>query len=222
MPAFVLPQRFVLASGNAHKLREFTALLAPHGIAAASAPAGYACEENGETFADNALKKAEAVRATLARRGEPPAWVLADDSGLAVDALGGAPGVRSARYAAPVPAGGDQDAANRAALAHALRAIGPSAARAPAGYAARFVCALAALAPDPNVAPLQVRAELEGYVSPEERGTQGFGYDRMFVPQAERGEALGGTLAELGPAVKDSLSHRARALLALLQALRAR
>lgn len=210
------PRSFVLASNNAHKLREFTALLAPHGIAARAAPAGYACAETGDTFAENALQKARAVQVALAEAGEPPAWILADDSGLEVDALDGAPGVRSARYAAPVGPGGDQDAANRHALLQALRDVAPE------RRAARFVCVLAAVPPQGTVAPLEVRGELAGHIAGEERGTQGFGYDACFVPHDARGHALGGTLGELGPAIKDSVSHRARALLALLGQLRAR
>lgn len=214
MSATSAPQQFVLASGNAHKLREFTALLAPHGIGVLPAPPNYQCLEDGTTFAANALLKARAVQASVAAAQRAPAWVLADDSGLEVDGLGGAPGVYSARYAAAVPAGGDQDAANRAALLGALQAA-PQAAR-----TARFVCALVALPPEPGAPPVLARGELGGHVATHERGAQGFGYDSLFVPHGEGGRALAGTLAELGPAVKDSMSHRARALVALMQSLR--
>lgn len=214
MSATQAPQQFVLASGNAHKLREFTALLAPHGIGVLPAPPGFSCVEDGTTFAANALLKARAVQASLAAAQRAPAWVLADDSGLEVSGLGGAPGVYSARYAAEVPAGGDQDAANRAALRDALLAA-PKAAR-----AARFVCALVALPPEAGAPAAQALGELVGHVVTQERGAQGFGYDSLFVPHGEDDRPLKGTLAELGPAVKDSMSHRARALETLMRSLR--
>lgn len=204
-----MPTSFVLATGNPHKVANFTALLAPHGIAVRLAPEGYACEETAPTFAGNALQKARAVQAALRAAGEPPAWALADDSGLEVEALGGAPGVHSARYAPKVAPGGDQDEANRRKLVEALAGV-------PHGQrAARFVCALVALPPEPDAPPIEALATLAGTIAESPCGTQGFGYDALFIAEGHRQ-----TVAEVGPAVKDAISHRAQALLALLGALR--
>jgi XTP/dITP diphosphohydrolase len=188
----------VLATRNAHKAREFGALLAPHEIEPLPAEVKLP-PETGETFEENALGKARAAAAALGR----PA--IADDSGIAAEALGGGPGVRSARYA------GEQatDAEN---LAKLLR-------EAPAGSRAAYVCALAYVTPEGEEHVVVGRCS--GTLAAQPRGTGGFGYDPAFVPD----DGDGRTMAELTPEEKDAISHRgraARALLALLNRLDAR
>jgi XTP/dITP diphosphohydrolase len=188
--------KLLVATGNAGKLREIGALLAPHGIQTlglSSLPHAVEIVEDGETFAENARKKALALhRATgLA--------VLADDSGLAVTALGGRPGVHSARYAGP----GAADADNNAKLLQELAGV-PDEAR-----AAAFLCAMILIAPDGTQHTAEGR--LEGRMLREPRGAEGFGYDPIFQPE---GEAR--TLAEIPLAEKNTMSHRFRALRAIL------
>jgi len=194
--------RWVLASGNEGKRREIAALLAPLqltlvtqrelGIAAA--------DETAPSFVENALLKA---RAACLGSGLP---ALADDSGLLVDALGGAPGVRSARYAGERA----DDAANVRQLLAALEGV-PAAAR-----GARFVCVLVALRGAEDADPLIARGEWHGRIAAQARGGEGFGYDPVFeVP------ALGLTAAELAPARKNALSHRGQALAQLTALLAA-
>jgi XTP/dITP diphosphohydrolase len=193
----------MVATGNRHKVAEFATLLA--GFALQPAPSGFTAVEDGATFAANAAIKVLALKALLAGQKRqtsplPPLWLLADDSGLVVPALGGAPGVHSARYAAPAA---DQDAANRAKLLAAL-----SGATLPE-RAAHFICVLALLPPD---GPMQtVEGRIDGHISTVPRGEHGFGYDALFVP-----EGFEQTFAEGGPALKERLSHRARAVAALL------
>lgn len=191
--------RVVLASGNRGKLAELSQLLAPLGISVASqASLGItAAPEDRPTFVENAIDKARHV----ARRAGLPA--LADDSGLVVPALGGAPGIRSARYAGTH---GD-DEANNAAL---LRALADSDDR-----RAHFYCALALLRHADDPAPVIATAAWPGVILREPRGTGGFGYDPLFyVP------ALGCTAAEVDPAEKNRVSHRGRAMAVLLEQLR--
>lgn len=145
--------------------------------------------ETGATFEENARLKAAAVAAAT---GLP---ALADDSGLVVDALGGAPGIHSARYAGEP----SDDARNRALLRERLRGIEP------ARRTARFVCALACAYPDGRVDV--VRGECEGTIRETERGAGGFGYDALFVPAGETR-----TFAEMEAGEKDALSHRGRAV----------
>lgn len=147
--------------------------------------------ENGATFAANALIKARA----LAGRAVAGDWILADDSGLEVDALEGGPGLYSARYAGP----GATDAENRDKLLKALAGISEF------GRKARFRCALALISS--GGCERIVEGRCEGRIIAQERGEGGFGYDALFVPEGHLQ-----TFAELGPAVKDSISHRARAL----------
>ena len=185
-----MPELLYVATNNRHKLEEIRALLAPLGFEVCSAAALGAPEaiEDGATFMDNARKKLAACAALTG------AWVLADDSGLEVPALGGAPGVHSARYARP-----HDDAANNRKLIEAL------AGREGAARRARFVCALA-LAHDGG----EVFAALgvvEGDLLASPRGNAGFGYDPLFFYPP-----LGLTFAELDPAQKNRVSHRARAL----------
>jgi XTP/dITP diphosphohydrolase len=184
-----------LATGNAHKQAELRALLASARqawtVAGAAALGGMPpVEENADTFAGNALRKARALRALA----PADAWVLADDSGLEVEALDGAPGVRSARYAGP----GADDAANNAKLLHELAAV-PESRR-----GARFVCVLALLAPDGSERLFE--GACAGRIGAAPAGAGGFGYDPLFIP-----EGYAQTFAELGAEVKNRLSHRARA-----------
>ncbi len=187
--------RFYLASGNAHKALELQALARAGGTAAEIRSARElggmpAVAEDAGSFLGNARKKARALRALA----PASAWVLADDSGLCVDALGGAPGVESAYYAGPQGDG----AANLAKLVAALQGV-PDGAR-----GAHFVCVLVALAPDGTEWMFEGRCE--GALLRAPRGRAGFGYDPLFVPA---GEAR--SLAELGEERKNQLSHRARA-----------
>lgn len=182
----------VLASGNAGKVREIQALLGPAWRVRPQSEFGVApVEETGGTFLANALLKARhAARAT----GLP---ALADDSGLEVDALGGEPGVRSARYAGP----GADDAANNARLLAALDGV-PDAER-----TARFRCVLVWVRGPDDPAPLAAEGTWEGRILPAPRGAGGFGYDPLFL-DTETGLAA----AELDPAAKNARSHRGRAL----------
>ena len=181
--------RLVLATRNEHKAREFATLLAPHDVLAL--PADVALPpETGETFAANALDKARAAAAATGLAA------IADDSGIEAAALGGAPGVRSARYAGE----GATDAEN---LAKLLR-------EAPAGSALAYVCALAYV--DTAGAELVVEGRCTGTLAAVPRGDGGFGYDPAFLPDDA---ADGRTMAELTPDQKDAISHRGRAARAL-------
>jgi XTP/dITP diphosphohydrolase len=198
-------RRWVLASGNAGKLAELRELLRAAGfnfeLIAQSDLDVAPVQEDGATFVDNALLKARhAARAT----GLP---AIADDSGLAVEALGGAPGVRSARYAGDTA----DDRANVAKLLAALAAV-------PAGRRqARFHCVLAAVESAADEAPLIAAGEWLGEIAEQPAGDGGFGYDPVFYdPKLRR------TAAELPPALKNRVSHRGRALSALVEALRLR
>jgi XTP/dITP diphosphohydrolase len=198
----------VLATGNAHKAAEIADGLAVRGLPVrletASAYASMAdCVEDGETFRANAHRKADFLRPFV----PADAWVLADDSGLEVDALGGAPGVRSARFAGEEAS----DADNRALLLERLRGCMDPAAR-----TARFRCHFALLLPDHHGASgHDSTGAVEGHLLSAERGAGGFGYDSLFVPA---GESL--TFAEMEPSRKDRLSHRGKALDALAAWLR--
>jgi XTP/dITP diphosphohydrolase len=195
--------KVVLATGNAGKLREFAEMLAPAGLefVPQSALGIESPEETGDTFLDNALLKA---RHAAARAGGP---AMADDSGLEVDALGGAPGVRSARYAGP----GATDATNLAKLLEAMRDV-PDGAR-----AARFRCVIALVRGADDPSPVCAEGRWEGRILRAPRGAGGFGYDPVFEDPAS-----GLSAAELPSAAKHERSHRGQALRALLQALRAR
>ena len=193
--------RWILATGNRHKVEELAAILAAEGAAVVlePLPAGVTLpEETGTSFLANARLKARAV---LAATGRP---ALADDSGLEVDALGGEPGVFSARYAGVEGPGAD--AANNAKLLAELDGIhGPN-------RRARFRCALVLAAPD--LPEVTAQGAIEGFVLPALRGPGGFGYDPLFQPE---GDAR--SLAEFAPDEKNRVSHRghaARKLLALL------
>jgi XTP/dITP diphosphohydrolase len=183
----------VIASGNAGKVREFGKLLADLGLEIQPQPAGLEVEETGSTFAENARLKAEAVaRAT-------GCWALADDSGLSVDALGGAPGVHSARYA-------DTDGGRIERLLQELAAAGAQTAEA---RRAHFTAALALANPAGDVV-LEVEGLCPGQIIEVPRGAGGFGYDPVFfVPEA------GLTFAEMPHSQKAELGHRGRAFAAL-------
>lgn len=191
----------VLASRNAKKLKELQALLAPLGyrLRLVSEFADEAAEETAPSFVENALLKARhATRVS----GLP---AIADDSGLEVDALKGAPGVYSARYAGEP----SDDAANNAKLLHALRDV-PAAQR-----GARFVSALALLRHADDPTPVIALGYWPGVILDAPRGANGFGYDPLFwVPSLDK------TSAELAPALKNRISHRGRAMRALLKQLR--
>jgi len=192
--------RVVLATSNQGKLRDFQFLFAETGIVL-ELPAAYGVEldveETGTTFEANALLKARAIHEAT---GRP---TLADDSGLAVDALGGAPGVISARYAGE-PC---DDHANNRKLIAALEGI--------TDRSAAFVCVLALVLPDGT--EVVTHGRCTGTIVDEERGTNGFGYDAVFFRPD-----LGCTFGQASPAEKNARSHRAAAVRALLAELRSR
>jgi XTP/dITP diphosphohydrolase len=189
-------KRLVVASGNAGKLRELQALLADSGIECIpqSALGVDDVEETGLSFVENALLKARhAARATRL-----PA--LADDSGLCVDALDGAPGLYSARYAGPHGDAGE----NNSKLLAALDGV-PDARR-----GARFCCVLAFLRHPHDPQPLLAEGRWEGRILHAPRGEHGFGYDPVFYDPLH-----GCSAAELAPALKHRISHRGHAMAAL-------
>lgn len=190
--------RLLVASDNAKKRAELERLLAPLGceLVAPSAIGGLPpVDEDQPTFAGNAAKKARsgALASGL--------WTLADDSGLEVEALGGAPGVRSARFAGRH---GD-DAANNALLLERLAGLPPE------RRGARFVCALALARPDGSLA-LAVEGEARGRILEAARGTGGFGYDPLFLFTEAGCAETGRPFGELDPVAKACVSHRGRAL----------
>lgn len=194
--------RVVVATANAHKLAEIRAILAGHGLdvelVAMTEFDLDSPDEDGETFEANALIKARACAAATG------SIAIADDSGLAVDALDGAPGVYSARYAGP----GADDAANNAKLLTEIAEL-PGAKR-----TARFVCAAAAVGPDGH--EIVLRGEMPGRLVDTPRGEHGFGYDPLFVADATGDDRTNG---ELAPDDKDAISHRGAAFRALAEHL---
>ncbi|MHC5009575.1 MAG: RdgB/HAM1 family non-canonical purine NTP pyrophosphatase [Planctomycetota bacterium] len=182
-----------LATTNRHKAGEIAALLAPFGVEVRVPDALPDVEETGETFAENAALKARSAAASLGR----PA--LAEDSGLVVPALGGEPGVRSARYAGP----GATDADNNALLVERLTALGLE------DPPAAFVCLAVVAAPDGRILA-QAEGRVEGVIRWPARGGGGFGYDPLFhhPPSGMR-------LSELSAEAKNEVSHRGRALRSL-------
>ena len=199
----------LIATNNAHKVSEISTALNFEGwefktlrdMGLVSDP-----EENADSFEGNGRIKAEAARVAAQEALGRPVAVLADDSGLEVDALDGAPGVYSSRYAG---ADGD-DAANNAKL---LRELGD---RPLADRAARFVCTLVFI--DEDGAETVARGTIEGAIGFEERGSEGFGYDPLFLPDAYEGAR---TLAEVSQEEKNGISHRGNALRRLRDALAA-
>lgn len=182
-----------VATANGGKLAEFKSLLQPYGVEVHSVselPVYSSPPETGETFEANARIKAKALAAVKGGH-----WVVADDSGLEVEGLNNYPGIYSARYA------GDRasDAENTAKL---LKMISL---RCSTRRNAQFRCALVALSPEGK--EVVVEGILQGQISMSQRGRDGFGYDDVFIP-----EGYEQTLAELGGAVKNQISHRARAI----------
>ncbi len=193
-------QRVVLASGNAGKVREINQLLA--GLAIEVVPQSDfgvpEAEETGLSFVENAILKA---RNAAAHTGLP---AIADDSGLEVDALNGAPGIYSARYAGP----GATDADNNAKLLQALNGVADE------QRSARFQCLMVFMRHAEDPTPLICQGTWEGVIAHDARGDNGFGYDPLFeVPE------LGKRSAELPPEEKNRRSHRGLALKGLLEAL---
>ncbi|HEY5788094.1 MAG TPA: RdgB/HAM1 family non-canonical purine NTP pyrophosphatase [Microlunatus sp.] len=192
------PTEVVLATHNAKKLAELRRLVAAAGLEVAvlgldDLPGYPEPAETETTFERNALLKA---REAVARTGR---IALADDSGIAVDRLNGMPGVRSARWAGP----GATDAANNALLLRQLDDV-PDPHR-----TARFVCAMALVSPDGG--EIVRHGVVQGRLLTAPRGENGFGYDPLFVPTGHEQ-----TTAELDPAAKDAISHRGRAVRAIL------
>lgn len=195
--------RIIFATGNQGKMREIKAIMADTGAEVLSMKeAGISAEinENGNTFEENALIKARGVAAVL---NDSAGIVLADDSGLEIDALGGEPGIYSARYLGEDT---DYDIKNTN-LIQRLDGI-PDEKR-----TARFVCAIAAVLPDGR--EFTVRAAIEGRIGYEQRGKGGFGYDPIFyVPE------FGKTTAEMTAEEKNRVSHRGKALEQMKEVLR--
>jgi XTP/dITP diphosphohydrolase len=189
--------RLVLATHNEHKRREFARLLPSHDVG--SLPGEVELPpEDGETFAQNALGKA---RAAAAGTG---AAAIADDSGIEAAALGGAPGVRSARYAG-------EGASDEQNLQKLLR-------EAPAGSMLEYVCALAYVDPAKGVERV-LEGRCKGRLVAEPRGERGFGYDPAFLPEDGPRDL---TMAQLTDEQKDAISHRGRAVRVLLEWLEVR
>ena len=188
--------KLIVASNNTNKLREFRAILGGRYAIVSMREAGVGAdiEETGTTFEQNALIKAEAVMRMTG------CAAIADDSGLEVDALGGAPGVYSARYCGRH---GDDEANNDLLLAN-LAGV-------PAPRTARYVAAIALVRP--GMEPVVRRGTCEGEILKERRGNGGFGYDPLFL--CETGE----TFAEISMEKKNEISHRRRGIEAVLRAL---
>jgi XTP/dITP diphosphohydrolase len=206
---FLMALRLYAATTSQGKLRDFRTAAEAHALMIEPLPELEtipAPEENGLTFAANAT-----LKAVYYSRLVPGEWVLADDSGLEVDALGGAPGVRSARFAADAgvgkaPSSGDTDAQNNRFLLQRLAGVSP------AQRTARYRCVLAA-ARDGEVLHT-AEGTVEGLILEAPRGTGGFGYDPLFYLPA-----LDLTMAEIDLETKHTLSHRGRAIAALLALL---
>jgi XTP/dITP diphosphohydrolase len=197
-------RRILIATSNPGKIRDFAGAASVHGIEVAPLPNFASLPpvvEDGATFEANARKKAEAYSRRAA--GE---LVIADDSGLEVDALGGAPGVHSARYAADEPHAAEtntDDEANNAKLVREIRRVPPEERR------GRFVCWIAAAREGKILAVFEGKAE--GIIIEQARGSNGFGYDPLFYfPAIEK------TFAELTPEEKAEYSHRGAAFRSFL------
>lgn len=201
----MVPDKIILATANANKAREFSQLL--EGISVEPMPAGFELPpETGKTFEENARLKASAVRSrylelAAASGAESVPWVMADDSGIEVDALGGAPGIYSARYAG-------EDATDVDNVNRMLRELEGASDR-----RARFVCVIVCYSPEGS--ELVVRGDFEGTIDTEPHGDFGFGYDPIFLPE---NNLL--TVSQLSAEEKNRISHRARAAHNLLAQLR--
>ncbi len=195
-----IPSLIHLATGNRHKVQEFQRLADASGLGLKIVPAERMPEvvEDTGTFTGNARKKAQALQAML----PPEAWVLADDSGVCVAELGGAPGVESAYYAGPQ----HDAAANLRKLTEVMHEV-------PAGRrAAYFYCVL--LLRGPGGVERVCEGRCDGVLAPEPAGGQGFGYDPLFIPAGHER-----TYAQLAEAEKNKISHRGRAWLILVEGL---
>lgn len=191
-------EEIIIATKNKGKLKEFTRMLAPLGYGVVSAEeAGFTdeVEETGATFAENAALKARTIAKACGKAA------VGDDSGLCVDALGGAPGVYSARYAG----NGHDDEANIAKLLKNMRDV-PDGER-----GAHFECAIVCAFPDGS--EICARGRCDGEILREKRGEGGFGYDPIF------GVSCGKSFGELSPEEKDKISHRGKALSELVRLL---
>lgn len=189
----------ILASNNAHKLEEFRAIFADMGIEIVSqrdAGCDFEVDETGTTFEENAYLKAIAVTEAT---GQP---AIADDSGLEVDALGGAPGVYSARYT------GNHEDSDADRYRYLLKNLGDSEQR-----TARFVSCICLTFPNGDI--LRARGICEGTILDAPRGENGFGYDPIFLP-----DGFNQSMAEIEPEVKNRISHRGNALKILKEELR--
>ena len=200
-----MPTEIIIASANIHKAEEIQALLGPEFLCRTlrdfhDAPE---VEEDAATFAGNAVKKALTLVNWLKQSEDHTlGWVLADDSGLEVDALDGAPGVHSARYAASErQPGNSPDEHNNAKLLSELKG------RAAHHRAARFRCVIALAQAGQYSHPKIFNGTCEGRIEEAPRGENGFGYDPLFVPEGHEQ-----TFGELGDSVKNQLSHRSAAL----------
>ena len=196
------PVRVVLATTNRHKAREIAAVLAPLGIVVDVPASLPPVEEDGETFSANAYKKAASAARATGR------LALADDSGISVLALGGAPGVRSARYAG-------ENATDAENVEHLLAELAARGLRDPA---AAFVCAAVLSAPDGRVLA-EAEGRVEGVVRGPPRGANGFGYDPVFHYVGPSHPAPGVRFAELSPQAKDVISHRGQAFRSIAAAI---
>ena len=193
--------KITFATGNAHKLQEINEIAAGTNIEFVLPPEGFDPVENGETFEENSLIKArEAARLS-------GMMSLADDSGLCVEALNGAPGIHSARYAQTAQAGIDK-------LLGVLKGVD--------NRRAKFVCVMTLVDADGNVL-FQSRGECHGKIAREQAGVNGFGYDPIFIPilspdpSPKGGEHL--TIAQMSEEEKNEISHRGKALRKVLEYL---
>ena len=199
-----MPTRIVIASGNTHKAEEIQALLGDDFECRTlkDYPGAPEVEEDAATFAGNSVKKALSLVNWLKHEEDfSEGWVLADDSGLEVDCLEGAPGVRSARYASGTTEGNSPDEANNAKLLRELEGK-PEPQR-----TARFRCVLALARAGEYGQPQLFEGTCEGHIAEAAAGREGFGYDPLFVP-----ENFVDTFGTLGAEIKGMLSHRAAAL----------
>ncbi len=189
-----------IATTSTGKLNEFKSLMGDRVEIHSAGELSYYSSppETGQSFEENARIKARALKAL-----KPGTWVVADDSGLEVEGLGGLPGIHSARYA------GDK-ASDRENVAKLLKMVQI---RTPQNRKAQFRCVLVAYDPDGNEHTLE--GIVTGQIATQARGTSGFGYDPVFIPDGHDQ-----TFSELGPAVKNQLSHRAQAIRQLIALMR--
>ncbi|MCD8378574.1 MAG: RdgB/HAM1 family non-canonical purine NTP pyrophosphatase [Candidatus Gastranaerophilales bacterium] len=182
--------RIILGTGNPHKVMEMNEISAASGVEFISAPYGFNPEENGSTFEENSLIKS---RAAAKMTGMP---ALADDSGLCIEALNGAPGLYSARYA-----GSQQKKINK--ILDELKNV--------QNRRAKFVCCMSLVDKDGNIINI-TKGECHGVIIDEQKGTNGFGYDPIFLP-----DGFNITLAEMDKNSKNAISHRGMALMGMLK-----